>query len=663
MGRHNGIDKSADATEKPATPPGEWRSIYPNPADFDFNYWRLLDNGRGSSVGRNNKPKLRVAIIGAGIAGLTAARELFRSGYTNIDIYEASRRLGGRTYSLPVAGQHTVFEMGAMRLPFFAEPGSKNSVLDYYRDEFKITVQPFPNPGSPVADTGIFLNLGLGPEPSDHPPSSPQLLIWKCRDPLPPTPALKGVYNKWSHFETMFKTEVKKHYGRPGWEHFWHRIVSHYWSLNFRELVHLEALRAYDPTRPGYFGGLGMDEKEATLFRTIGAGDGPWGAFYDISCLYPIRTLLFGYGTNHQLIQGLFDDTGDFRGGPHLGEVTKDSVGGAFEAPHYLGVQSFAECMFFQPVISDLVPAQSLYDAMAPAQEVDGVHLFTRTPVSSIRRLADGRIRVLAGPMAREYDALILTPTTWAAQSIDVRGFDYKTQWPFEVQNSIKASHWITSCKVFYPLKERYWGAGKPIPQLISTDTRLQGVYGYALDTATIHDPGVLLVSYTWEDDANKLLADVDDESLARELLGGLDDTLTGCDNVKARISPYVDQSRPVVIQWARTPWYRGCAKLYRARSWDEDYALLRYNQDYSSESGLTFAGEGYSVEGGWMEPALRGGLDAVLHVIHNTGGTLLNGFDFRTYPRYSQWSPSNSCRIRLTPGNESPDSGLLSVA
>src|SRR5206468_1664229 len=118
MGRHKGIDRFTDVIEKPATPPDEWRSIYPNSADFNFNYWRLLDNVRGSSVGQNNRPKLRVAIIGAGIAGLTAARELFRSGYTNIDIYEASRRLGGRTYSLPVAGQHTVFEMGAMRLPF-----------------------------------------------------------------------------------------------------------------------------------------------------------------------------------------------------------------------------------------------------------------------------------------------------------------------------------------------------------------------------------------------------------------------------------------------------------------------------------------------------------------------------------------------------------------
>jgi tryptophan 2-monooxygenase len=642
MGLHKGVDKYTESIEKTgASVPKEWRFSYPNTADFNFNYWRLLNNARTSSIGKNDKPNLTVAVIGAGIAGLTAARELFRSGYVNIDIFEAARRVGGRTHSVPMTGQQTVFEMGAMRIPFFANPGSQNCVLDYYRGDFGVTVQPFPDPGSKVADTGIYLNNGLGPNPATEPLSPRQLLIWRKTDALPPTPALQAVYRKWSHFAEVVTTEVKKLYGTDQWEDFWHEMVRHYWTRNFRDLVHLSAIDAYDPAKMGYFGGLGMDEDQATLFYTIGAGDGSWGAFYDISCLYPIRTLLFGYGTNHQLIQGLFDDQGKFRGGPHLGETTTDSAGHPFDAPDYLGVQTFAECLFFQPMTSPNVAPTSLYDVMVPTREQDGLHLFTGTPVSTITRLKDGRIRVAAGPRARDYDAVILTPTTWAAQAIEIRDFEYKTQWPFEVQQSLKLSHWITSCKVFYPLRARYWGDGKPIPQLISTDTRLQGVYGYALDTASTRDPGVLLVSYTWEDDANKLLSDVDDTSLARKLLGELDEILTGCANIGVPISPYVDQSRPVVIQWARTPWYRGCAKLYRERSWDDDYALLRYNQDYSRSSGLYFAGEGFSVEGGWMEPALRGALDAVVHVIHNTGGKFLNGFDFTKYPRHSAWSSS----------------------
>jgi tryptophan 2-monooxygenase len=192
-------------------------------------------------------------------------------------------------------------------------------------------------------------------------------------------------------------------------------------------------------------------------------------------------------------------------------------------------------------------------------------------------------------------------------------------------------------------LKKRYWEdkqGGKYIPQLISTDTRLQGMYGYAVETEAIHDPGVLLVSYTWEDDANKLLADGDDIALAEALLAELDEILMGCTNVARPISTYIDRSRPKVIQWARKPSYRGCAKLYRERSWDDDYALLRYNQDYSRNSHLYFAGEAFTVEGGWTEPALRCALDAVIHLIHNVGGAFLNGFKFSDYPRYSSWSP-----------------------
>jgi tryptophan 2-monooxygenase len=70
----------------------------------------------------------------------------------------------------------------------------------------------------------------------------------------------------------------------------------------------------------------------------------------------------------------------------------------------------------------------------------------------------------------------------------------------------------------------------------------------------------------------------------------------------------------------------------------------LTYNQQYSKNSGLYFAGEAYSVEGGWTEPALRLGLDAALHLIFNTGGVFMNGFNFKTdYSTYNTaWKPSS---------------------
>ncbi len=648
MGLHTGIDKFIPTVERQfrAGPNETWRFYYPNTADFNFNYYKLLSDATESAIALNTNPNLRIAIVGAGLAGLTAARELFRCGYRAIDLYEASDRIGGRTYSIPLhtphTDSHTVFEMGAMRIPFFPAPGSGNSVMDYYSSLFQIATQPFPDPGSKVADTGIFLNKGYGPNIND-PYSEPTLDIWEAGAPEPPNPLLQQIYQKWSSFATQVIQECEKHYESDDWQTFWHQLVQHYWDKNFRELVYMPAAE-YNPTQPGFFGGLGMTEEESNLFYTIGAGDGSWGAFYDISCLYPIRTLLFGFGTNHQLIEGRFDSQKNFLPGMEYKIPPHDSLHQPLVAPHYLGVQSLAECLFYQPVVSKFVESISLYRA-THSEEYD-INLYTRNPVKKLKRHSDGKIEVSSSAIEPKiYDAVILTAPTWALQiSTDFEGFDPKTQLPFSVLNSIKVSHWISSCKVFYPLKERYWGEGKKIPQLISTDTYLQGIYGYAVKD----EPGALLLSYTWEDDANKLLAFAHEtatikaanRALAQKCLEELDNLLLSCVNIQTPISPYVDARKPTVIQWSKKPSYRGCAKLYRETSWNTDYLLLRYNQDMSARSNLYFAGEAFSVEGGWLEPALRSGLDAVIHLVQNTNGEFLNNFQYKDYPLYDRWSP-----------------------
>lgn len=42
----------------------------------------------------------RVVIIGAGISGLAAAALLYKSGFTNVTVLEASNRIGGRISSV-----------------------------------------------------------------------------------------------------------------------------------------------------------------------------------------------------------------------------------------------------------------------------------------------------------------------------------------------------------------------------------------------------------------------------------------------------------------------------------------------------------------------------------------------------------------------------------
>jgi tryptophan 2-monooxygenase len=99
----------------------KWRARFPNPPDLCFDYRALVEQDGGIAQATDTEHK--ICIIGAGITGLTTARELHRCGFTNITLIEKSKRIGGR--HLTALGSNNTstigrppFEMGAMRMPF-----------------------------------------------------------------------------------------------------------------------------------------------------------------------------------------------------------------------------------------------------------------------------------------------------------------------------------------------------------------------------------------------------------------------------------------------------------------------------------------------------------------------------------------------------------------
>ncbi len=106
---------------------------------YDFRAYLEVHDG---FLGQHPIPSgKKTAIVGAGPAGLMAARLLMKMGITP-DIYEAGERYGGRIWSLhPLEGDAALFEMGAMRIP------RSERIFQYLASEFGIAHERFPDPG------------------------------------------------------------------------------------------------------------------------------------------------------------------------------------------------------------------------------------------------------------------------------------------------------------------------------------------------------------------------------------------------------------------------------------------------------------------------------------------------------------------------------------
>lgn len=128
----------------------KWSGRFPNPPDLCFDYRALIEQEHG--VAKATDPTHKICIIGAGVTGLTAARELYRCGFTDVTLIEQSTRIGGRHLTVhgrhPTKESHTPFEMGAMRLPFFNRenepPKEGRSLMAYYAKAFDLALSDFP---------------------------------------------------------------------------------------------------------------------------------------------------------------------------------------------------------------------------------------------------------------------------------------------------------------------------------------------------------------------------------------------------------------------------------------------------------------------------------------------------------------------------------------
>ncbi len=120
--------------------------------DFPFAYDDWLKHPQGLGTIPSHRHGAEVAIIGAGMAGMTAAFELMRMGLKPV-IYEADR-IGGRLRSEPFAGAEGIIaELGGMRFPV------SSTAFYHYVDMLGIESKPFPNPLAFPASNSTVIDL------------------------------------------------------------------------------------------------------------------------------------------------------------------------------------------------------------------------------------------------------------------------------------------------------------------------------------------------------------------------------------------------------------------------------------------------------------------------------------------------------------------------
>jgi monoamine oxidase len=98
-----------------------------------------------------------VIIIGAGLAGLSAARELTRQGEDSVIVLEARDRVGGRTLNLPIGGGHIVEGGGE-----WIGPGQDRIAL--LADQLKVRTFPAFYEGDTTFDVLNEVSVGMIPD-------------------------------------------------------------------------------------------------------------------------------------------------------------------------------------------------------------------------------------------------------------------------------------------------------------------------------------------------------------------------------------------------------------------------------------------------------------------------------------------------------------------
>ena len=243
--------------------------------DFPFAYDDWLRHPAGLGALPRELLGAEVAIVGAGMAGLTAAHELMKLGLKPV-VYEASR-LGGRLRSQAFdGGQGVVAELGGMRFP------RSGTAFFHYVDQLGLATQPFPNPLTPAAGCTVIELEGRTHRArglADLPPLFAEVArAW--------ADALEEGAGFFELQEALRERDV------PRLKALWDALVPHWDERTFYDFV----------AQSSAFQRLSFRHRE--VFGQVGFGTGGWDSDFPNSMLEILRVVLTACDENQHLIVG-----------------------------------------------------------------------------------------------------------------------------------------------------------------------------------------------------------------------------------------------------------------------------------------------------------------------------------------------------------------------
>jgi tryptophan 2-monooxygenase len=501
----------------------------------------------------------KVAIVGAGAAGLCAAYELSKAG-ADVQLIEATDRVGGRLDArhFPTADgspSSTLAEMGAMRFPPTGEP------FFHYLREFGVeTVPDFPNPGK-VPTKMSFQG---------------RVIDWKPGEP-PDDPALRKVSADFDKMigSAMAPMEAARKSGDVGqMRQEWQSIVDRFENKSFKQMVD-ELAKS---------NGIRWGQNELDAFGALGVGTGGFGPLYHLGAVQVLSVVLNRLEDDQQLIPG-----------------------GTTAA-----IRNFATSPITRPDGS----AQSLEEAGALRMNTQVMDVASKDGKPSLTlKGPDGNSSTEA------FDAVIYTGSPRAAEhaKMTLHGADSDQLLSDAVETAIKQSHLVNSSKLFIEVDKQFWKNHPDIPQTIQTDQSLHGAYCLAYPGS---DRGVVLLSYTWEDKSAKLQALSPEDRLAlfksqiEQISPEFAANLTPVNGKIHCIDWQAEKHQYGAFKLDQPSQ----SNLTNATNAQFQSALPDNKQP---NSGVFVAGDGVSYHGGWVTGALTTGINAACATIEHLGGTL----------------------------------------